>query len=115
MFGEEVRGKGYSGGQEWDRMKNLEEDLKVFGFKFEGWREAAQNVCYWFQQVEEGAEAFRRKWHKAEDEATAERHRNVAIATLTVDANARARGGGACGHFPLNYDVCVSTCATAND
>ena len=35
MFGELVGGKGYSGGQEWDWMKDLEE---AFGIKFEGWR-----------------------------------------------------------------------------
>ena len=40
MFGEMRGGKGYSGGQEWDWMKDLEEDLKAFGIKFEGWREA---------------------------------------------------------------------------
>ena len=34
-------GEGYSGGQEWDLMKDREEDLKAFGIKFEGWREAA--------------------------------------------------------------------------
>ena len=44
MFGEMLGGKGYSGGQEWDWMKDLEEDLKAFGIKFEGWREAAQKV-----------------------------------------------------------------------
>ena len=38
IFREMFRGKGYSGGQEWDWMKNLEEDLKAFGIKFEGWR-----------------------------------------------------------------------------
>ena len=31
------RGKGYSGGQEWDWMKGHEEDLKAFGVNFEGW------------------------------------------------------------------------------
>ena len=41
MFGEMLGGKGYSGGQEWDWMKDIEEDLKAFGIKFEGWREAA--------------------------------------------------------------------------
>ena len=44
MFGEIPGGKGYSGGQEWDSMKDLEEELKEFGIKFEGWREAAQKV-----------------------------------------------------------------------
>ena len=44
MFGEMLGGKGYSGGQERGWMKDLEEDLKAFGIKFEGWREAAQNV-----------------------------------------------------------------------
>ena len=41
MFGEMLGGKGYSGGQEWDWMKDLAEDLKAFGIKFERWREAA--------------------------------------------------------------------------
>ena len=44
MFGEALSGKGYYGGQEWDWMKDLEEDLKAFGIKFEGWREAAQKA-----------------------------------------------------------------------
>ena len=48
LFGEMFGGKGYSGGQEWDWMKDLEEELKVFGIKFEGWREAAQKVGIWF-------------------------------------------------------------------
>ena len=38
MFGETLGGKGYSGGQEWDWTKDLEEDLEeAFGIKFEGW------------------------------------------------------------------------------
>ena len=41
MFGEMLGGKGYSGGQEWDWMKDLEEDHKALGIKFEGWHEAA--------------------------------------------------------------------------
>ena len=36
MFREMLGGKGYSEGQEWDWMKDLEEDLKAFGIKFEG-------------------------------------------------------------------------------
>ena len=74
MFGEMLGGKGYSGGQEWDWMKYLEEDLEVFGIKFEGWREAAQKIGRWFRRVEEGAGVFMQKWHKDETEATAERH-----------------------------------------
>ena len=54
MFGEMLGGKCYSGGQEWDWMKDLEEDLKAFGIKFEGWREAAQKVDRWFRRIEEG-------------------------------------------------------------
>ena len=42
MFGEMVGGQGHSTGQEWDWTKDLEEDLKAFGIKFEGWREAGQ-------------------------------------------------------------------------
>ena len=48
MFGEMLEGKGYSGGQEWDWMKDLEEDLQAFGIKFEGCCEAAQKVGRWF-------------------------------------------------------------------
>ena len=36
MFGAMLGGKGYSRGQEWDWMKNFEEDLKAFGIKGEG-------------------------------------------------------------------------------
>ena len=73
MFWDMRVGKGHSGGQEWDWMKGLEEDLKAFGIKFEGWREAAPKVGRWFRRVEEGPEVFMRKWHKDEKEATAER------------------------------------------
>ena len=34
MLGEILGGKGYSGGQEWDWMNDLDEDLKTFGVKF---------------------------------------------------------------------------------
>ena len=84
MFGEMLEGKGYSGGQEWDWMKALEEDLKASGIKFEGLCEAAQKVGRWFRRVEEGAEVFMWKWQKDEKGATAERHRPVATATLTL-------------------------------
>ena len=90
MFGEMLGGKGYSGGQEWDCMKDLEEDRQAFGIKFEGWHGAAQKVGGWFRRVEEAAEVFMRKWHKGEKEETAERHRTAATATLTGDADARA-------------------------
>ena len=81
MFEKKLGGKCYSGGQEWDWMKDLEEDLKAFGIKFEGWREAAQKVCRLFRRVEEGAEAFMRKWHKDDKEATEERHRTCLLYT----------------------------------
>ena len=58
-------------------MKDIEEDLKAFGTKFEGWCEAAQKVGRWFRRGEEGAEVFMTKWHKDEKEATAERQRTV--------------------------------------
>ena len=52
--------------REWDWMKDLEEDLKASGIKFEGWLESAQKVGRWFRRVEEGAEVFMRKGHKDE-------------------------------------------------
>ena len=91
MFGEMLEGKGYSGGQEWGWIKDLEENLKEFYIKSEGWREVRQKVGRWFRRVEEGVEVSMRKWHKNEKEATAERHRMVATATLTGGANTRAR------------------------
>ena len=54
MFGELLGGKGYSGGQEWDWMKDLEEDVKAFGNKCEGWREAARKVGRWFRRSKKG-------------------------------------------------------------
>ena len=50
-------------------MKDLEDNLKAFGIKFEGWLEAAQKVGRWFRRVEEGAEVFMRKLYKDEKEA----------------------------------------------
>ena len=38
MFREMLGGKGYSGGQEWHWMKDLEEGLEAFKTKFEGAR-----------------------------------------------------------------------------
>ena len=87
MFGEMRGGKGYSGGQEWDWMKDLEEDLKASGIEFDGWRKAAQKVGRWFRRPKEGAEVVMGIWHRNEKEATAERHRTVATATLTGGAS----------------------------
>ena len=53
MFGEMLGGNGYSGGQEWDWMKDLEQDLNVFGVKLERWREPAQTVDRWFRRVKD--------------------------------------------------------------
>ena len=92
MFGEMLGGKDYSGGQKWGWMKDVEEDLKAFGIKFEGWREVAQKVGRWFPRVENGSEVFMRKWHKDEKEATAERHRTVATCLLYTSPSPRDRG-----------------------
>ena len=69
MFGEMLGRKRYSGGQEWNWMKDLEADVKAFGIEFGAWREAAQKVGRWFRRVEV-AEVFMRKCHKDEKEAT---------------------------------------------
>ena len=58
IFWEMLGGDDYSGGQEWDWMKDLEEDLDVFGVQLQRWREAAQKVDRWFRRVKEGAEVF---------------------------------------------------------
>ena len=64
MLGEMLGGKGYPGGQEWDWMKDDEEDVKALGIKLGGLRDAARKVGRWFRRVDEGAEVFMRKWHK---------------------------------------------------
>ena len=66
MFGELVGGRGYSGGQEKDWMAHLEEDMSVFGMKFEGWRKAAQKAGRWSRRVEEETKLFMRNWHETE-------------------------------------------------
>ena len=72
-------------------MKDLEEDLRAFGIKFEEWREAAPKVDRWCRRVEDRAEVVMRKWRKDEKEAMAERQRTVATASLTCDASTRPR------------------------
>ena len=81
MSEEMVGGKGYSGGQQWDRMRYLEEDLKEFGIKLEGRREAAQKAGKWFRRVEERAEVFMRKWRKDGKAASAKHHRMAGTTT----------------------------------
>ena len=88
--GEVAGGKGCSFGQENDWMGRLEEDLKEFGVKSEGWHEAAQKAGRWFRRIEDGAEAYTRRWHDAEKKSNAaKRHATVAAATRTVGTNAR--------------------------
>ena len=100
MFRELVWGKGYSGGQEKDWLVHLKEDMSVFGMKFKGWRNTAQKAGRWFRRVEEGAEFFMRKWHKAERRRAAERHATTAAATSTVGIPKRPGEGGRGGVLP---------------
>ena len=93
MFGELVGGNGYSGGQQKDWLVHLQEDMSVFGMKFEGWRKAAQKTSRQFRRVEEGAELFMRKWYETERRRAAERHAKVAAAPSTVDISKRPGGG----------------------
>ena len=66
MLAELVGGKGYSRGQEKDRLAHLKEDMSVFGMEFEGWLKTAQKAGRWLRRVEEGAELFMRNWHETE-------------------------------------------------
>ena len=100
MFGELVVGKGYSGGQEKDWMDHLEEDMSVFGMKFEGWRKAAQKAGRCFRRVEEGAELFMRNWHQTERRKAPERRAKAAAAPSTVGISKRPGGGGRGGVMP---------------
>ena len=54
MFG----GWGYSGGEKRDRMKDLEEDVKATGIKFNMDHEAARKVGRWHRWVGEGPDVF---------------------------------------------------------
>ena len=93
MFWEMVGGKGYSGRQEWDWMRYIEEDLKEFDINLEGWCEAEQKAGRWFGRVEEGGEVFMRKWHRDMKEASAVQHRMAATPITTVDANVGGEKG----------------------
>ena len=98
-------------------MKDLEADVKAFGIEFGGWREAAQKVGRWFRRVEV-AEVFMRKCHKDEKEATAERPKTFATATLTGGASTRAReegGGMVSAATRLAYDMYLDTYYTYAD
>ena len=52
--------------------------------KSEGWREAARKAGKWFAWVEDGAEAYMRKWHVAEESNSAKRYATVSAVTRTV-------------------------------
>ena len=87
MLGKLVTGKGYSGGHQKDRMVRLEEDITEVGMKFEG-------ADRWFRRVEEGREAFVRKWHRAESCRTAEGHAEAAKSPPIVVLYRRRMEGG---------------------
>ena len=53
MLGEMLGGKGYSGVQEWDWMKDLEEDLKAGGQEWD-----------WMKNLEEDLMAFGTRPHR---------------------------------------------------
>ena len=93
MLGKLVGGKGYSGGQEKDWMDHLNEDMSVFGMKFEAWRKAAQKAGRWFRRVDEGAELFMRNCHETERRKAAERRAKTAAAPSTVGIPKRPEGG----------------------
>ena len=94
MFGELVRGKGVSGGQEKDWLAHLKGDMSVFGMKFEGWRKDAQHAGRWCRRVEEGAELFMRNWHETERRKAAGQRARAAVAPFTVGISKRLGGGG---------------------
>ena len=75
----------------------------------------AQKAGRWFRPAGEGAKAFMRKWHHAENCRAAERHAKAVAATLTVGIYTR-RGRGREGVLPKRLkfgpghhrpDVCV--------
>ena len=66
----------------------------------EGWREAAHKAGRWFRWVEDGAEAYIRKWHDAEKSNAVKRLATVATATPTVDTTVRK---GCLSHLAIDH------------
>ena len=77
-------------------MGHFEEDLKALDTKPEGWHEATQKAGRWFGLVEDGAEAYMRKWHDAGRSDVTKRHATAAaaasIATWIDDTNPPRKG-----------------------
>ena len=78
-------------------MAHLEEDMSVFGMKFEGWRKAAQKAGIWFRRVEEGAELFMRDWHKTDRHKAAERRAKTLRQRHPPSASSSGPGQGEMG------------------
>ena len=57
--------KRFSFEQAKDWMRRLEEDLREFVIKSEGWRKTAQKAGRWFRWAEDRSEAYMRRWYDA--------------------------------------------------
>ncbi|CAN0091340.1 unnamed protein product, partial [Pylaiella littoralis] len=85
LLGELEGGSRYSGGQEFDCLKRLQEDLEAFGNainKKEEWEGSAKRVDEWYDRIDEGVRRFMHEWVKNEgdfkDTRRLKRERNAA-------------------------------------
>ena len=75
MLGEMEGGARYLGGQEYDWLKRLQEDLTAFGIstKKKGWEASAKQLGKWYGRVEAGVQRFMEGWHQREGDAKEKR------------------------------------------
>ena len=71
LLGEFEGGARYSGGQEFDWLKRLQEDLTAFGIvtKKKGWEASAKRAEEWYDRIEVGVQWFMDEWYKGQGDA----------------------------------------------
>ena len=96
IYGEVDGGKGYSGGQEQDRMACLQHDLSLFNLPTEAkhWTLAAKKPGEWFRPVEDAADQYMKRWFVTEKEQVANRRTLEVQTAQKYFAEPKASGGG---------------------
>ncbi|CAN0407874.1 unnamed protein product, partial [Pylaiella littoralis] len=78
LLGELQGGARYLGGQEFDWLRRMQEDLEAFDIvvdKKEGWEASAKRADEWYDRIDEGARRFTDEWLKKEGALSETRRR----------------------------------------
>ncbi|CAN0240606.1 unnamed protein product, partial [Pylaiella littoralis] len=78
LLGELQGGARYLGGQEFDWLRRMQEDLEAFDIvvdKKEGWEASAKRADEWYDRIDEGARRFTDEWLKKEGDLSETRRR----------------------------------------